>query len=117
MIQGKEMKELKTYYENEMKSIMKTIEATYDFEVDVAGDLVDEIQGESMVRLQNQLSKRDLQKYRNIQAALEKISKGAFGECEECGEDIGFKRLKSIPGATLCISCAEQAETKKPRYL
>ncbi len=32
------------------------------------------------------------------------------GECEECGEQIGVKRLAAIPTTTVCIGCAEAKE-------
>ena len=32
-----------------------------------------------------------------INAALERIDKGAFGRCEDCGKEISRKRLQAIP--------------------
>ena len=45
-----------------------------------------------------------------IDAALERISTGEFGECFECGELINPKRLEADPAASLCIRCAEALE-------
>jgi DnaK suppressor protein len=45
-----------------------------------------------------------------IDAALERIRAGDYGDCFECGEGINPKRLEADPGATLCISCAEAQE-------
>ena len=45
-----------------------------------------------------------------IDAALERIRAGDYGDCFECGEGINPKRLEADPGATLCISCAEANE-------
>ena len=41
-----------------------------------------------------------------IQEALKRISEGTYGICAQCGEDIAPKRLKALPIATRCISCA-----------
>jgi len=41
-----------------------------------------------------------------IQEALKRISTGTYGICAQCGEDIDPKRLKALPTATRCISCA-----------
>jgi RNA polymerase-binding transcription factor len=41
-----------------------------------------------------------------IQEALKRISEGTYGICARCGEDIDPKRLKALPTATRCISCA-----------
>jgi RNA polymerase-binding protein DksA len=43
-----------------------------------------------------------------IQAALDRIDDGTYGECASCGENINRKRLDALPYATLCISCAEK---------
>ena len=45
-----------------------------------------------------------------VQKQLEKIHDPAFGECNECGEGIGFERLKARPTAEKCVSCKESAE-------
>ena len=45
-----------------------------------------------------------------IDAALERINAGEFGECFECGELINPKRLEADPAASLCIHCAEALE-------
>ncbi|HIE60007.1 MAG TPA: TraR/DksA family transcriptional regulator [Hydrogenothermaceae bacterium] len=47
---------------------------------------------------------------REIDKALEKISKGTYGYCEICGNPIEEKRLEAIPWTTLCIKHAKEAE-------
>jgi DnaK suppressor protein len=45
-----------------------------------------------------------------IQDALERLEEGTFGYCEECGEEIPYKRLLARPVATLCIRCKNAQE-------
>jgi DnaK suppressor protein len=45
-----------------------------------------------------------------IDAALERVRGGDYGDCFECGETINPKRLEADPTATLCINCAEARE-------
>ena len=45
-----------------------------------------------------------------IDKALERVEDGTFGLCDECGEDIEFKRLDARPVATLCIECKTHQE-------
>jgi DnaK suppressor protein len=45
---------------------------------------------------------------RGIEAALQRIERGGYGECMECGENINPKRLEFDPTVRLCIQCAEQ---------
>lgn len=46
----------------------------------------------------------------NLNHALERIRKGTFGECAECGSDIEAKRLDAIPWARYCLKCQELRE-------
>ncbi len=48
---------------------------------------------------------RERRLIRKIQAAIQRIEDGSFGDCEECGEDIGVPRLKARPVTKLCINC------------
>jgi DnaK suppressor protein len=45
-----------------------------------------------------------------IEASLERIEEGTYGQCEECGVRIPKTRLNAIPYATLCVKCATQQE-------
>lgn len=45
-----------------------------------------------------------------IKEALERIEDGTFGLCEECGQEIGLKRLEARPVTTLCIECKTREE-------
>ena len=45
-----------------------------------------------------------------IDASLERVRTGDYGDCLECGEIINPKRLEADPTATLCINCAQAQE-------
>ncbi len=49
---------------------------------------------------------------RMIKHALAKFDDGSYGECEECGNAIGFSRLQARPEARLCITCQTRAEKR-----
>ena len=42
-----------------------------------------------------------------ITAALGRIEDGTYGDCLNCGQEIGLKRLEAIPWARYCITCQE----------
>ncbi|NPA12993.1 MAG: TraR/DksA family transcriptional regulator [Aquificae bacterium] len=48
-----------------------------------------------------------------IDIALRKIENGTYGICEECGSQIGEKRLEAIPWVRLCIDCSQNEEIIK----
>jgi DnaK suppressor protein len=50
---------------------------------------------------------------KDIDEALERLDEGTYGICEECGEEIGEKRLKAIPFALCCLECQEEKERSK----
>ena len=47
----------------------------------------------------------------HIDEALERIEKGIYGLCHECGKAISIERLEAVPHARLCIQCKSIEET------
>ncbi len=45
-----------------------------------------------------------------IRLALERLREGSYGECIECGNRIGEKRLEALPWTPYCIECQEKVE-------
>jgi DnaK suppressor protein len=65
---------------------------------------------EQAAELENQealqgIENSEVHEIRQIQAALNRISEGTYGICT-LGADIAAKRLRALPTATRCISCA-----------
>ena len=53
---------------------------------------------------------RHVQGLRDIEAALQRVKRGEYGVCIDCGDDIPFNRLQAYPTAKRCIVCQEQRE-------
>lgn len=53
---------------------------------------------------------RDVKELSEVEAALERITGGGFGICEECGTTIGSARLHAQPSARRCARCQETYE-------
>ena len=51
-----------------------------------------------------------------IDKAIDRINKQEYGWCEETGLEIGIKRLKARPMASLCIFAQELSEQKDKMY-
>ena len=66
---------------------------------DQATDLESQDALEGIVNSENQ-------EIQQIGKALKRIAEGTYGVCAQCGADIDPKRLKALPNATRCISCA-----------
>ncbi len=102
-------------YEKQRETILGHI-VNQDFELDVAGDDVDKIQGVVLSNVARKLSAMDVIKLEKIEVALEKIEDGTFGICE-CGRVIGEKRLEILPGTDICINCAEAEEKEAKQFV
>ena len=50
-----------------------------------------------------------------ISEAVVRIDDGSYGNCEECGGDIGIERLKARPVTTLCIACKSAQEARESK--
>ena len=53
---------------------------------------------------------RDLDEFRALEAARERIKGGGYGVCTDCGNDVGYERLKAFPAALRCVQCQERHE-------
>lgn len=45
-----------------------------------------------------------------VAEAMDRIDEGTFGECQQCGQDIGEGRLQAVPYTRYCVECAQDAE-------
>jgi len=44
----------------------------------------------------------------DVEAALQRVEDGTFGQCSRCGQPIAEARLEAMPAAPLCIKCASR---------
>ena len=73
-------------------------------------DLVDQAMVEADIDFSFRLRERQGKLIDKIKSALERLEQGIYGLCEECGEEIGEKRLEARPVTTLCINCKKKQE-------
>jgi DnaK suppressor protein len=50
-----------------------------------------------------------------VNDALVRLDHGSYGNCFDCGEEIGEKRLRALPFAVRCKDCEEARETAEQR--
>jgi len=89
----------------------------------VLGQQVDDAVAHGEERLRQGIEhaelQRDQEELRDIETARERIASGHYGECIDCGVEIGFERLKAQPTAVRCLACQtryEQTHDAAPRY-
>lgn len=74
------------------------------------GDIYDIASDERERELALTLGDRERKKLSEIDLALERISSGTYGECEECGEPVAEKRLEVLPFTRVCVDCQSSYE-------
>ena len=56
------------------------------------------------------LSGNERDTLREIEAAIERLDAGTYGQCGNCGQDIPAQRIEALPWALYCVDCQERAE-------
>lgn len=102
------LKEEKERLENELKRFAKPTDNPEEFETkyedfgDDRDDNASEVEKYSDdVALENNLEMQ----LRDVNDALERITNGSYGICNNCKEEIDIERLKAYPAARTCVKC------------
>ena len=115
-----QLKKFRDMLEARRQEIIKRAQQTLDEDMALdANDLPDEMDLASSEYLQSfqfRLRGREKAFLDKIQKAIDKIDKGTFGVCDDCGEKISVKRLEARPETTLCIRCKEDQERIEKAY-
>jgi len=93
----------------EEQMIVRSKEQFSDGQVQDQGDQALSITMES---LRTSLQDAEVEEYRRINRALEKIRDGSYGICMDCNNEISEKRLISFPDAARCLICQELFEER-----
>ena len=59
------------------------------------------------------IDQRETAELKAIEAALDRIAHGSYGQCTDCGTDIPVARLRASPTTMRCIGCQERAERSR----
>lgn len=72
-----------------------------------APDLGDRALSNVTLDLSYQLSAGERDFVRRIDAALDRIASGHYGECVHCAKKVQMARLEAVPWARHCVACQE----------
>jgi len=103
----------RTILENWKREILEEVKRTIHHLRDEAGSFADpndRATQETERGLELRTRDRERKLIRKIDAALERISQGTYGYCEETGEEIGLARLEARPITTMCLEAQERHE-------
>lgn len=105
-----QINKFKDLLQSEKTEIVDFIKNSSNIEVDHSGDETDEIQAKIIARTAVKVLERKKENLVKIELAIKRINEGAFGNCLNCGDEIGLKRLAFNPAFTTCISCQEELD-------
>jgi DnaK suppressor protein len=82
-------------------------------ERNIGRDSIDESMEEELFSTEMRLHDREKYLLGKIHKQIARLEKGEIDICEDCGEQIAFRRLLARPVTTLCIDCKEQSEREE----
>jgi DnaK suppressor protein len=74
------------------------------------GDSADAAVDTANDEISSQLAELESRELEQIENALRRIEKGAYGRCELCAGKIAEARLNALPYTTTCIDCQRESE-------
>ncbi len=90
------------------RELMEEVDRTVHHMQDEAAnfpDPNDRASQESEFTIELRTRDRERKLIKKIDEALDLLENGEYGYCEQCGVEIGIRRLEARPTATLCIDC------------
>lgn len=102
-----------TAWRDELTEELERMRARMQDEVINCPDPNDRASQESEMALELRTRDRERKLIIRIDKTLEQIDEGDYGYCEECGADIGLRRLEARPTAKQCFDCKSLAEIRE----
>jgi DnaK suppressor protein len=87
---------------------LRPLQASMEHNNGRQGDMADQAAGNNEVHIHLRLKQTDAKILQAIDEALQRIDKGTFGICRDCGGPIAEARLNAIPWTRVCITCKEK---------
>lgn len=102
------------------RELMEEVDRTMHHMQDESANLpdpADRATQEEEFSLELRTRDRERKLIKKIDKTLDLIEKDDYGYCEDCGVEIGIRRLEARPTATLCIDCKSLQEIKEKQLL
>jgi RNA polymerase-binding transcription factor len=96
--------------ERKQAELVRLLQNGDDIAIDKSADPMDEIQHAAEWDLTIRNADRKSTLLGDVNASLQRIRDGSFGNCIECDVAISPKRLAALPWAPRCLQCQETAD-------
>ncbi|OUS17570.1 RNA polymerase-binding protein DksA [Gammaproteobacteria bacterium 50_400_T64] len=106
----------KTLLQAWKQELMEEVDRTVSHMKDEAAnfpDPADRATQEEEFSLELRTRDRERKLIKKIDSTMELLDADDYGYCDQCGVDIGIRRLEARPTATLCVDCKTLDEIKE----
>src|SRR5271165_421430 len=113
-MEKKKLEVFKKRLEERQRELRETVNRTThdgrEADLESAQDIADRAANSYNKEFLFHQSNNERQLLQMVEAALDRMREGTFGECISCGEEINAKRLEAVPWTRHCIGCQEKLE-------
>jgi DnaK suppressor protein len=106
-------REIQAEVQGKMRGVRE--EGTWGGKLNEVLDAVESAEADIQEELEFSLVQMKSETLNKINDALLRLDQGSYGNCFECGEEIGEKRLRALPFAVRCKDCEEAREVAQQR--
>jgi len=110
----KSLRDMLLYRQHELRAEIDSAEKALLADMQVAADDVTDQKDTAGRHQQGELvdaqERRDFDELQLVEAALQRLDQGAYGDCLSCGEPIALPRLQVQPSAPRCAACQADFE-------
>jgi DnaK suppressor protein len=107
---SRERDHIRLRLEEERDLLRKGARTSGPFDNGQTADPVDQAQSLTAAEVTVSVLNSEHEKKVAIENALHSIARGEYGFCEDCGEEIGSKRLLAVPWASRCVACQNESD-------
>ena len=97
-------------------TLLRSEEEHYRDLAGMVSDAGDESVADMLTDIEHATVGRDVGELREVENALTRLREKTYGACADCGEPIGYARLKAQPAAARCLACQGRHERASGRH-
>jgi len=112
MLEGRQ-RELQAEVQGKMRGVRE--EGTWGGKLNEVLDAVESSEADIQEDIEFALIQMKSETLNKVNDALVRLEHGDYGNCYDCGEEIGEKRLRALPFAVRCKDCEEAREAAEQR--
>jgi DnaK suppressor protein len=112
MLEGRQ-RELQAEVQGKMRGVRE--EGTWGGKLNEVLDAVESSEADIQEDIEFALIQMKSETLNKVNDALVRLEHGDYGNCYDCGEEIGEKRLRALPFAVRCKDCEEARDAAEQR--